>query len=94
MNGPLEEQASLERMRAQLVGAENALAKAELAKADEWLEEASTTSQHLGPRGTEWNEGGIELIRDLLSQSSIKQAREGLSRLITNLDDRIEGPGD
>ena len=89
MNERLEEQASLERMRAQLVEAENALARA-----DKWLEEASTTAQRLGPHGTEWNEGGIELIRDLLSQSSIKQAREGLSRLITNLDDRIEGPGD
>ena len=84
MNERLEEQASLERMRAQLVEAENALARA-----DKWLEEASTTAQRLGPHGTEWNEGGIAPIRDPLSQS-----REGLSRLITNLDDMIEGPGD
>jgi soluble cytochrome b562 len=84
MNERLEEQASLERMRAQLVEAENALARA-----DKWLEEASTTAQRLGSHGTEWNEGGIAPIRDPLSQS-----REGLSRLITNLDDRIEGPGD
>jgi hypothetical protein len=99
MHGPLEERATLERMRGELVKAENALAENALAenaltKADAALEEASRTAQSLGSSGTEWNEGGIKPIRDLLSPSSIKPAREQLARLITSVDDRIVGPGD
>ena len=71
MNGSCEETATLERMRAELVEAENALAK------------ASSIAQRLGSGGTtEWDEGGIKPIRD------------SLSGLISNLDDRIVGPGD
>jgi hypothetical protein len=94
MHGPLEERATLERMRGELVKAENALAENALTKADAALEEASRTAQSLGSSGTEWNEEGIKPIRDLLSPSSIKPAREQLARLITSVDDRIVGPGD
>jgi hypothetical protein len=94
MHGPLEERATLERMRGELVKAENALAENALTKAGAALEEASRTAQSLGSSGTEWNEGGIKPIRDLLSPSSIKPAREQLARLITSVDDRIVGPGD
>jgi hypothetical protein len=94
MHGPLEERATLERMRGELVKAENALAENALTKADAALEEASRTAQSLGSSGTEWNVGGIKPIRDLLSPSSIKPAREQLARLITSVDDRIVGPGD
>ncbi len=71
MDGAHEEQATLEKMRAELVEAETALAR------------ASSTAQSLGPgETTEWDEGGIRPIRD------------SLSGLISNLDDRIVGPGD
>jgi hypothetical protein len=94
MHGPLEERATLERMRGELVKAENALAENALTKADAALEEASRTALSLGSSGTEWSEEGIKPIRDLLSPSSIKPAREQLARLITSVDDRIVGPGD
>jgi hypothetical protein len=56
-NGPLEENASLERMRSELVEAENALAR------------ASNTAERLGPSGTtEWDQGRIKPIRYALSE--------------------------
>jgi hypothetical protein len=56
MSGSREEQATLERMRAELVEAGNALAR------------ASSTAQSLGPgETTEWDEGNIKPIRNALS---------------------------